>query len=192
MRRRRKLFILAAVTAALGIRWHNQQQGKPRLTTGLSAGQQRFMQKATFIEAQQVAFYHLLAMQADRLCLPHLAAGYYKAMEEEADHLRDLKVAGRRLHIALATWEFLGDNVGRISGRIIAKLHPTVGLRITNKLEKIAAKDYASQRDGLHDPILQELYLKNQIDEEKHFSWAALMLKQFSRTARLAIMRRQH
>lgn len=183
MRRRRRICVLTAVTIVLGVAWHNQQQGKRRLVTGLTVKQERFIQKATLIEAQQVAFYHLLAIKADRLGLPHLAAGYHRAMKEESEHLRDLKIAGRRLDISLATWELLGDSIGRISGRTIAKLHPTVGLRITNKLEKIAAKDYASQRAGLQDAILQELYMKNQIDEEKHFSWAALMLKQFQQAA---------
>lgn len=179
MRRKRKVLILAAITTVIGIGWQRQQHRKRRPAIGLTAAQERFIRKATLIEAQQVAFYHLLAIRADYLGLPHLAAGYHRAMEEEADHLRDLKIAGRRLNIPLATWEFIGDNIGRLSGRIISKLHPTVGLQITNKLEKTAARDYADQRTGLHDIILQELYTKNQIDEEKHFSWAALMLQRF-------------
>lgn len=182
MRQKRKILTLAAVVTVLGIRWHNQR--KRRFITGLTTAQERFIGRATALEAQQVAFYHLLAIKADRLGLPHLAAGYHRAMEEEARHLQDLKISGRRLNIPLATWELLGDRVGRLSGNIISKLHPTVGLRMTNALEQVAAKEYASQRQGLHDVILQELYMKNQVDEEKHFAWAALMLEQFPKANR--------
>lgn len=182
MRRKRRILTLVAVATALGIRWHTQR--KRRLTTGLTAAQERFIGRATALEAQQVAFYHLLAIKADRLGLPHLAAGYRRAMEEEARHLQDFKIAGRRLNIPLAIWELLGDRVGRLSGNIISKLHPMVGLRITNGLEQVAAKEYARQRQGLHDVTLLELYMKNQVDEEKHFTWAALMLKQFPKAGK--------
>lgn len=177
MRRKGRILIVAGVTTALGISLHKRR--KRRQVIGLTAAQERFIRQATVLEAQQVAFYHLLAIRADRLGSPHLAAGYHQAMEEEARHLQDLKIAGRRLNIPLAAWEFLGDNIGRLSGGIISKLHPTVGLRLTNKLERVAARDYASQREGLHDEVLLKLYMKNQIDEEKHFTWAALMLEQF-------------
>lgn len=180
MRRKSKIFILLTAATVLGIAQHNRKRRKQRLRAVLTVAQERFVKKATLIEAQQVAFYHLLSLKAGHLGLPHLAAGYQRAMEEEARHLKGLKIAGRRLGIPLATWELIGDSIGRFSGKAVSKLSPTIWLRITNKLEKVAAKDYASQRQGLGDEALQELYMENQIDEEKHFSWAALMLKQLS------------
>lgn len=173
---RKKTIAVSALVVWLGVRWYRQRQR--RSATGLTAAQERFVQRATTLEAQQVPFYHILAMKAHRLGLLHLEAGYMRAMEVETRHLRELKLAGRRLRIPLATWELLGDRIGRLSGSIISALDPKVGLNVVNQVEQVAAKEYASQREGLTDPALQELYIRNQVDEEEHYAWAALMLEQ--------------
>ena len=137
------------------------------------------MKRATLLEAQQVPFYHLLAMRAREHGLLHLETGYLRAMDVEADHLRDLKAAGRRLQVPLGIWEQFGDRIGRLSGAVVSSFNPRVGLRVIHRIEKVAAAEYAAQRDCLADRDLQQLYMVNQVDEEGHLAWASLMLREF-------------
>lgn len=162
---------------AFGMLWH--RRSRRRLASGLTAKQERFLKRATLLEAQQVPFYHLLAMRARERGLLHLEAGYLRAMDVESDHLRDLKAAGRRLSVPLAIWEHMGDRIGRLSGAVVSSFDPRVGLRVIHRVERIAAAEYAAERDGLADSDLQQLYMINQVDEEGHLSWASLMLREF-------------
>jgi len=179
--KKRRIVLSVVALTAVGLLWHRRQ--KRRLLTGLTAKQERFLKRATLLEAQQVPFYHLLAMRARERGLLHLEAGYLRAMEVEADHLRDLKAAGRRLQVPLGIWEQLGDRIGRLSGTVVSSFNPKVGLRVIHRIERVAAAEYAAQRDCLDDSELQQLYMVNQVDEEGHLAWASLMLREFDQQA---------
>lgn len=175
--KRRRIVISVATLAALGLIWSRRRQS--RRASGLTAAQERFLKRATLLEAQQVPFYHLLALRAHRLGLLHIEAGYLRAMDVEADHLRDLKAAGRGLGVKLGLWEQLGDRIGRLSGGVISAFDPRVGLRVICRVERVAAKEYANARAQVSDVALQQLYMGNQVDEEGHQAWASLMLREF-------------
>lgn len=161
----------------LGLVWQRRRSRKRRTRPQISSRDASFLKRAVLLEAQQIPFYHQLALSAKRSGRLHLEAGFLKAMEVEADHLRDLKVAGRRLGMNLMFWERLGERIGGLTGSVFAPRDPRWALRAIRGLEKLAAGEYARNRDQVADLKLQELYLNNQLDEEIHQAWADLMLK---------------
>jgi hypothetical protein len=143
----------------------------------LTAAQEWFIKRATALEAQQVPLYCILANKAHQTGKLHLEVGLRKALEVEACHLADLKVAGERFGIALAFWEQLGEKLGRLSGSSLSVFDPAAWLKTINKIETLAASEYASARADVEDRTLQKLYMGNQVDEEYHRAWALQMLE---------------
>jgi hypothetical protein len=173
----KRRYLSWVVLAGMALAWQRHRSRRRYPQSHVSAKDAGFIKRAVLLEAQQVPFYHQLALQARRTGRVHLEAGFLKAMEVEADHLRDLKVAGRRLGIKLMFWEQLGERIGGLTGSIATKLDPRVGLLAIRNLESVAAREYARARRQVADTNLQQLYLSNQLDEEIHQAWAALMLK---------------
>lgn len=177
----KRLIKIAAGAMALGAGvygWHRVQVHKHG-PLGLLAKPSRFMKYAIALEAQQVPLYRQLADEAEVNNQPHFATGLRKAMDVEQQHLDDLALHAERYGISDAPWTVLGHALGLLSGGILSLFDVRVGLKVIAAIETTAAAHYREAYYQLHDDELKKLYLKNQVDEETHYTWAKEMLEQY-------------
>lgn len=170
---------VGAVTLGAGVfGWHLVQVHKHG-KLGFLAKPSRFMKYAIVLEAQQVPLYRQLAEEADVNDQPHFATGLRKAMDVEQQHLDDLSLHAERYGISDTPWAVLGHAFGLLSGGILSLFDVRVGLKVIAAIETIAAEHYREAYYQLDDDELKKLYLKNQVDEETHYTWAKEMLEQY-------------
>lgn len=173
-----KLTMGALVLGAGAYGWHRVQVHKHG-KLGFLAKPSRFMKYAIALEAQQVPLYRQLADEAESNDQPHFAVGLRKAMNVEQQHLDDLSLHAERFGISDAPWAGLGHALGLLSGGILSLFGVRVGLKIIAAIETTAAEHYREAYNHLDDDDLKKLYLKNQVDEETHYTWAKEMLEQY-------------
>lgn len=172
-------FGVGVAAVGLGLYSWNRWQVKKHGRLGFLAKPSRFLRYAIALEAQQVPLYSQLAEQAESNDQPHFAAGLTKAMEVEQEHLDNLSMHAARLNISDEPWALLGKGLGIVSGGILSLFDIRLGLKVIAAIETTAAEHYREAYNHLNDDDLKKLYLRNQVDEETHYTWAKEMLEQY-------------